>query len=246
MVKIAISGGQGRMGQRIAALGFESPQIEVVGALEHEGHPDLGKRLDGPKGCDIKLSSDTDSVLSLADCLIEFSLPKATLEHLESAVYKKRAMVIGTTGFDSGEKGQIKRASEKIPIVFSPNMSVGVNLLFAMTRQAAGILREGFEVDILDIHHRHKKDAPSGTAKHLGEIISEVQSGKRPAIESRREGEVVGDHTVSFKGVQEEIQLIHRAKSRDTFAKGALLAALFVSQKRKGLYSMHNVLGFQS
>jgi len=174
--------------------------------------------------------------------LIEFTTPEATLEHLAIALKHKKAMVIGTTAIDSAGVKEITEASKKIPIVYSPNMSVGVNLLFRLTRESAGVLKD-CSVSMTEAHHKHKKDAPSGTSKRLAQIIREAAKKEDIPIESIREGEIIGDHTVFFDGEFERLELTHRAKSRDVFASGALLAAKFASRKKKGLFNMQDVLG---
>ncbi len=236
MLRAGISGICGRMGRRILNLSKKDKDIEVVIGLEKTGHKDVGNIVEGVKV--------TDKLIELerCDCLIEFSTPTATLEHLRYLVTLKKTAVVGTTGFSDDEADEVKRIAEKIPIVFSPNMSIGVNLVFRLVKEAAKVLKE-YEVYIEEAHHIHKKDAPSGTAKKIANIInSEGFSIKTEDIVSIREDEIVGDHSVIFKSTLDEIELSHSAKTRDIFAQGAIVAAKWIKDKKKGLYSMEDVL----
>lgn len=235
-IKIIISGCCGRMGARISSLASQDEDLEIVGATERKDNPNIGKFLG-----EVKVSSNLEDVIKAADVLIEFTTPEATLENLEVAARNKKAMVIGTTAIDKAGVRKITDASRQIPIVFSPNMSVGVNLLFDLVEQSAQVLK-GYKINITEAHHKHKKDAPSGTAKRLAKVIKDVKGDLDIPIESIREGEIIGDHTVSFDGEFETLQLAHHAKSRDVFASGALLAAKFTIGKKPGLYSMQDVL----
>lgn len=225
MIKIAVSGSKGRMGARIIKLIQEDPSAELAG------------------GFDIK--DDPMPVIKASDVLIEFTSPEATLKNLGIAKKLGKAMVIGTTGINEKTLELIKDASSKIPVVFSPNMSVGVNLLFNLTGKAASILNDTYTPSISETHHVHKKDAPSGTAKKLQAIIADARKTAAGDIktESLREGEVVGDHTIVFDGAEETLEIKHHAKSRDVFARGAVVAAKFAAGKTKGLFSMNEVLG---
>lgn len=238
MIKIVISGISGKMGARIAMLAGYDKDIEIVGGLEDPSSPAIGKNIIQTNK---KIESDFNKIVSFCDALIEFTSPSATLRHLEIAVRNKKAMVIGTTGFSKDEMELIKEASLKIPIVFSPNMSIGANLMFKITEEAARILGEDYEAEIVEAHHNQKKDAPSGTAKRLGEAIFKVK-GKIPPIHSVRLGDIVGDHTVIFATDGERIELTHRAHSRDAFAKGSLDAVKFLVGKAHGLYTMQDVI----
>ncbi|MDP8260082.1 MAG: 4-hydroxy-tetrahydrodipicolinate reductase [Candidatus Gygaella obscura] len=234
MLKLAIGGAMGKMGRRISALSLKDDSFKIICLLEKENHADLGKDYSG-----IKLSCSVSDIKQ-ADCLIDFSAVGATLKNLEKAVEYKKPMVIGTTGFDCSGKDKIKNAAEKIPVVFSPNMSFGVNLLFKLVKDASSKL-SGYKVNIIEAHHVHKKDAPSGTAKKIKEIIEE-KSLKIENIDSIREGEIIGDHKIIFDGEFDKIELSHSAKTRDIFAEGALLAAKWVVGKNAGLYSMLDIL----
>lgn len=232
MIKLGISGFCGKMGERIATLAQEDKTFKITVSLEAKGQESIGKEING-----VKVSDDVQS-LAKCDCLIEFTSPQATMEHLAVCVKNKKAIVIGTTGLSEEDKVKIKESSKKIPIVFSPNMSVGVNVLFSLVKEAASKLRD-YHVNIVEAHHLHKKDAPSGTAKKLAEVIGE----KDIPIKSIREDEIVGDHRVIFESSMDKIELFHSAKTRDIFAQGALVAAKFVAKKKNGLFDMQDVLG---
>jgi len=236
MIKIGVLGARGRMGQRIIRLANQDKDFEVVFGLEASNHPDIGKTIDK-----ITITGDPEK-MGGCDCLIDFSLPFAVIEHLSYLIKFKKPAVIGTTGLDSNQLGKITGASAIIPIVFSPNMSVGVNLLFKLLKETAKILK-GYKVEIEEAHHIHKKDSLSGTAKKIAEIINtQGFNVKIEDIKAIREAEIVGDHEVIFDSDVDEISLAHRAKTRDIFAKGALVAAKWIVGKRKGLYSMEDVL----
>lgn len=223
MIKICVSGSNGKMGSRIIDLAKEDPGLECVESFDIDGNAE-----EAIKGC---------------DCLIEFTTPKATIEHLAICQKDKKAMVIGTTGLSEDEKNKIKEASADIPIVFSPNMSVGVNLLFKLVGDTSKVLGNEYEISILEAHHEQKKDAPSGTAKEMAGIVKSVKgSDTDVAISSIREGEIVGEHTITFESEEDLIEITHSAKTRDIFAKGALKAAKFVAGKKSGLFAMKDVL----
>jgi len=246
MIKIAISGISGRMGKRIGALALKDNDLKIVGALEAKENPAVGKDIGeviGLANIGVKVASDFTKGASGCDVLIEFTYPDPTMEHLKAACREKVGMVIGTTALSAQQIGEIKKASEEIPIVFSPNMSIGANLLFKITEEISGALGKDYNVKITEAHHKHKKDAPSGTAKRLGEAVMKARD-KMPPIDSIRQGEIVGDHTVTFSGEAETVEVTHRAHSRDAFAKGALGAARFLAGKKPGLYTMHDVIAF--
>jgi len=236
MIKIGVSGARGRMGQRIIALAKKDSDLEVVLGLERVGHSEVGKTIDGVA------IVDSVSQINNCDCLIDFSSPSATMEHLSSLTKFKKSAVIGTTGLDQAQQGKIKEASSQIPIVFSPNMSIGVNLLFRLLKDAAAVLG-GYNVEIKEAHHIHKKDAPSGTAKKIAQVINEqgFNIGTQD-IKSIREDEIIGDHKVTFESDVDRIELSHSAKTRDIFAKGSLVAAKWIVNQAPGLYSMEDVL----
>ncbi|MFH1878972.1 MAG: 4-hydroxy-tetrahydrodipicolinate reductase [Candidatus Omnitrophota bacterium] len=245
MLRIGISGVCGKMGQRIADLALRDPNMDITLALEKQGSPCKGKDLGeivGLGDLGIEVTDDLAGFCKDIDCLIDFTLPGATLEHLALCRENEVPMVIGTTGFDASGEKKIKEAASYIPIVFSPNMAIGVNVVFEIVREAARVLGENFTIKIDETHHVHKKDSPSGTAKMLARVIKET-SGKDVPIEAFREGEVIGNHGVIFDGEYESIEIRHNSKSRDVLAAGALEAAKFVYEKRPGLYNMADVFG---
>ena len=221
-VRVCLIGAKGRMGQTIIDLAKTDPKIEIAAQC------DLGDAI--------------EAAMSNCDVAIDFSNASSIGDVCAAALKTRKALVIGTTGHSRDQRQMIEKTAKSLPVVFASNFSVGVNTLFALTRRAAGILSEDFAVQITETHHTRKKDAPSGTAKTLGEILN--QAGKKEVpIESIREGEVVGDHTVRFIGPNERLELTHRAGNREIFARGALRAAEWVVGKPAGLYSMQDVLG---
>jgi len=236
MIRLAISGCAGKMGARIFNLALDDKDLKPVIGIE---------RTEALKQClktdNFKVSDNPDDIKE-ADVLIEFTAPEATIGHLEYALKHKKAMVIGTTGLSEDQIGRIREASKKIPVVFSPNMSIGVNLLFKLVKEAVEKLSKDYGVRIVEAHHIHKKDAPSGTAKKLAQIINDASGREVSDIKSIREGEIVGDHKVTFESPVDTIELSHSAKTRDIFAKGALVAAKFIAGKKPGLYDMQDVL----
>ncbi len=248
MVKIAVSGALGRMGNRILNLAYKSPDFKIAGAFEHPKSEYLGKDLGGALGLGetlkIKVSKLSAATLKGADVLIDFSSVDGVRESLVCAQSAKAALVVGTTGLGAELEAEIRHAAKKIPILFSPNMSIGANFLFAIARLAAEKLSAGYDIEIVEAHHRMKKDAPSGTAKKIAELIAKEKGWEvsKIPVHSIRAGDIVGEHTAYFSGPGETIELTHRAQSRDAFARGALVAALFLSKKKNGLYSMADVL----
>lgn len=221
-VRVALIGARGRMGQTIIDLAGSDPKIDIV------AHCDLGDAIEvALKDCDVA---------------IDFSNARAINQICSTAAKQRKALVVGTTGHSPEQRQLIEKTAKSLPIVFASNFSVGVNALFALTRRAAEILGLEFKPEIVETHHTNKKDAPSGTAKTLGEILKSELKVEIP-IESIREGDVVGEHTVSFVGPSERLELTHRAGSREIFARGALRAAEWVAGKAAGLYSMQDVLG---
>jgi 4-hydroxy-tetrahydrodipicolinate reductase len=220
----------------------------VAGALEASGHPalgqDFGAVLGGGKALGVRVSDDAAAALRAGDVLIEFTQPQPTLEHLRLARAAKKPVVIGTTGLSEQERGAIADAATDIPVVFSPNMSVGVNLLFELAQIAAQRLGLAYDVEVVEAHHKHKKDSPSGTAKRLAEAVAQArrQPVDKIPVHAIRAGDIVGDHTAIFAGPYERLELTHRASSRDVFALGALKAAQFIVKQKSGLYDMSHVL----
>ena len=237
MIKLAISGCHGRMGNRITHLALQDKDLTITALLERPDHPKAKEAIGGHP-----VNTDNDA-LKGSSVLIEFTLPSATLENLAACLKHNVKMVIGTTGFKPQEIKQIKQASKKIPIVFASNMSVGVNILFKLIQIASEKTKPNYSINISETHHVHKLDAPSGTAKTLAEIVEKSAGKKVEDIKSIREGEVIGDHTVVFESSEDIITISHHAKSRDIFAKGALIAAKFLANKNNGLFTMQDVLG---
>ncbi len=225
------------MGQRITALALDDKAFKIAALLENKDRPDVPLM-----SHQIPVNFDANA-LKGSTVLIEFTSPEATLEHLKICQKYGVNMVIGTTGLTKSQISQIKKASSKIAIVFASNMSVGVNLLFALIAKAAKITGKNYAITLTETHHIHKKDAPSGTAKTMAEVAEQYSKTKVKDIESLREGEVIGDHTITFESDVDLISLHHHAKTRDIFAQGSLVAAKFLSKKKKGLYNMQDVLG---
>ncbi len=238
MIKLGVSGCQGRMGQSIRRLALEDKAFELTTLLEHKAHPKANETVHN-----IAISTDNASLNKDTDVLIEFTLPEGTIENLKACVQYGVKMVIGTTGFTPEQIKAIEDASKKIPIVFASNMSVGVNILFKLTQMVAEKTGESYSINMTEAHHIHKKDAPSGTAKTLAEIAEASSGQKVENIDSIREGEIIGDHDVVFESAEDIIKISHHAKNRDIFAKGALVAAKFLANKEKGLFNMQDVLG---
>ncbi len=261
MIKAVVSGAAGRMGSRIISLMAESDDFQLLGAIEAPGHPALGQPVNLPGG-ELMLEDDLNKLLGGADVIVEFSLPQASLEHLDLARAQGTAMVIGTTGFSPAEQKRLEELGRQVPCVVSPNMSLGINLMYGLLEQAALALGEDYDVEICEAHHRMKEDAPSGTALKMAEVVAAalgrdldkvavyqrkgrigIRSAKEIGIQSVRAGDIVGEHTVLFAGGGERLEIVHRAHSRDTFARGALRAASWVVGQSKGLYNMQDVLG---
>ncbi|HEX7900183.1 MAG TPA: dihydrodipicolinate reductase C-terminal domain-containing protein [Planctomycetota bacterium] len=223
-MNIAINGACGRMGRTVARLAKEAG-IEVAASIDVLEEPGITRTLE-----------------SRADALVDFSMPEASLARLKECVATKTPAVICTTGFSEAQKAEIAKAAKKIAVVFSSNTSLGVNLLFKFVPEVARMLGKDYDMDIVETHHRFKKDAPSGTAKTLAERI-EAATGRKVSVHAVRSGDVVGDHRVVFGALGDSIEIIHRASSRDIFAKGALEAAAWVAKAKPGLYTMLDVLG---
>ena len=267
MVRTIIVGAAGRMGMRLVALTRETEGLTLTGAVEMKGHPSLGRDAGeiaqiGKTG--VPLSENLDACLNHSDVIIDFTGPASCLTNLEKAVKASKAMVIGTTGFSDQELTQLKTLASKIPCVFSPNMSVGVNALVNTIGKLAKSLGESYNIEVIEAHHNKKKDAPSGTALRLAEALAEgmewdlkevgvyVRQGitgerktREIGMQTIRAGDIVGDHTVLFGGPGERIEITHRAHTRDTFARGALRAAAWVVQQPPSLYSMADVLDLE-
>ncbi|MBF0122012.1 MAG: 4-hydroxy-tetrahydrodipicolinate reductase [Candidatus Omnitrophica bacterium] len=236
MIKLAITGCMGRMGQRIIELAQKDKEFQIVALIESPNRKDVPELTMGlPVFKDI-------SMLKGADVLIDFTLPEATPSLLKACHEYKVRMVIGTTGLGAKENSQVEAISHDIAIVKSSNMSIGVNVVFGLLKKMAETLK-GYNVSITETHHIHKKDAPSGTAKSMAEVVEAASGAKVQDVASVREGEVVGYHKVTFESPVDTIELSHNAKTRDMFAEGALVAAKFIAKKNSGLYNMQQVLG---
>jgi len=267
MVNVIVAGAAGRMGCRLVDLLKRSDSLALVGAVEGKGHQAIGMDVGEAAGCGatgVSIQDDLSSVMDLGDVVIDFSIPPASLAHLTVAAENKRAMVIGTTGFSSGDLKKIQDLTQSIPCVVSPNMSVGINLIFKVIADIAKTLGDHYDIEIVEAHHRLKKDAPSGTALKMAQVLADATGrdlekvgvysrkgliGERKrneiGIQTIRAGDIIGDHTVLFAGIGERIEVTHRAQSRDTFAAGALRAAQWVVSQPPGLYNMHDVLGIR-
>ncbi len=267
MKKVIIAGAAGRMGCRVAAMVHADPELAYAAAFEAPGSPAIGRDAGevaglGPLG--VPIAAGLDEVIDRGDVLIDFTFHKATMEFARRAAENGTAMVIGTTGLTADELDELGRLAQSFACVQAPNMSVCVNVLFKLVKKTAAILGEDYDIEIIEAHHNKKKDAPSGTAIKLGEmaaagvgreladvgvftrhgIIGE-RSRTEIGIQTIRAADIVGEHTVYFAGPGERIELIHRAHSRDHFAKGAATAAAWVVGREPGLYSMFDVLGLQ-
>jgi 4-hydroxy-tetrahydrodipicolinate reductase len=263
-MKIAIAGAAGRMGRTLTRIASETSGIEIAGGLESSGSPQVGSDLGEIAGIGklgVKVSNDPEWLLAQVDGVIDFTVPAATVTLSEIAARRRLVHVIGTTGLSETDEGKIRDAAQQARIVKSGNMSVGVNLLAALVEKIARTLPSNFDIEIVEMHHRHKVDAPSGTALLLGEAAAagrnielkekairgrDGQTGARPpghiGFGSLRGGSVVGEHSVIFAGPSERIELVHRAESRDIFAHGAMRAALWAKDKQPGLYSIADVM----
>ena len=245
MLKIGITGACGRMGKRIAHLALKDPDIQVAAAVDRPECPDKGKDLGKVLGVDdigVKICGGLGDVGSELDCVIDFTLALPAMENIAICRDMGIPVVIGTTGFGPDQVSIIKETAKDIAVVFSPNMAPGVNLLFSIVAQAASAIGGDFNIKIDETHHEHKKDAPSGTAAKIADVI-ESSCGKKVPVESIRQGEVVGEHGIVLENDFERLEIRHKALTRDVFAQGALKAAGFISGRKSGLFDMHDVLG---
>ncbi len=267
MLRTIVCGANGKMGRRICALVEEDKDMQLVGAVDIKGSQAIGQDvgiISGIQPVGVSIKDDLKKVVEDGEVIIEFTTPDATIEHTRIAADNKKPIVIGTTGLKPDQIKEIEKFSAIIPIVLAPNMSLGVNMLFKLVKEVAQILGEDYDIEIVEMHHRFKVDAPSGTALKLAEFAAEglgvnleevgvygrkgligERKPKEIGIMSLRGGDVVGDHTIIFAGLGERIELTHKASSRDTFARGAIRAAKWVVDKVPGLYSMQDVLGLK-
>ncbi len=267
MTHVIVAGAAGRMGTRIVNAVSEAEGISLGAAFERPESPAVGKdagMVAGIAELGVTIAPNLESVMDAGDVIIDFTHHEATIAHARRAASAGKPMVIGTTGLSPDEKAEIRRLASGFPCVLAPNMSVGVNLLYRLVETAARVLGEDYDIEIVEAHHRMKKDAPSGTALQLGRVAASALGrdldsvgvferngliGERTrseiGIQSVRAGDIVGEHTVIFGGIGERIELVHKASSRDTFAKGAVRAAKWVVTQGPGLYDMLDVLGLR-
>lgn len=265
-MKLAIAGASGRMGRMLIEYVLDADGVTLAGALDVPGAAALGQDAGLFLGREtgVAITSDIEAALSGADCLIDFTRPDGTLAHLQVARRLGVKMVVGTTGFDDAGKAALAEAAQSIGVVFAANMSVGVNATFKLLEVAAKMLSSGYDIEIIEAHHRHKVDAPSGTALKMGEVIAEAlgrdlktcgvfaregHTGERDpnsiGFATVRGGDIVGDHTVMFAGIGERIEITHKSSSRQSYADGAVRAARFLADKPNGLFDMQDVLGLK-
>lgn len=264
MTKAIIDGACGRMGKMIIQTIDQTDGIELVGAVEYFKNPQIGKDagvIAGVGELGIKISDSLSDLIDEADVVIEFTTPEATLKNLQTVVDSQKAMVIATTGFTDEQMGQLRDLTTQIPCVMAPNMSIGVNILLYLVRDAAKALGDDYDVEVIEAHHNQKMDSPSGTALKIAEVLADALDrdlnkvgvygrkgvvGKRTrkeiGIHAVRGGDIVGDHTVLFAGSGERIEIVHRAHSRQTFANGAIRAAKWVVNAPKGVHDIKEVL----
>ncbi len=265
--RIAIAGASGRMGRTLIEAVHQTEGVALGAVFEAAGHPALGQdagQLAGVGTLGLAVREDVEAAAAAGDfdVLIDFTLPEATVAHARACGDHGRALVIGTTGLGEAEEAALEEAARRVPVVYAPNFSVGVNLCLRLLRTAARILGDDYDVEIVEAHHRHKIDAPSGTALRMGEVVAEAlgrdlaecavygrqgRTGERDprtiGFETIRAGDIVGEHTVMFAGIGERVEITHRASSRMTFARGAVRAALWARQRPAGRYDMADVLG---
>ncbi len=257
-MKLAVAGAGGRMGRSLIEAIEADGALALAAALDAPGSPALGQ----PAG-EVEVTSDIDAAVRACDALIDFTRPEGTLRHLEACEKHGRAIVIGTTGFSAAQVEAIHAAGRRIPVAVSPNFAVGVNVLFKLVEVASRALAEGYDIEIVEAHHRHKVDAPSGTALKLGEIAAkathrsrsdysfgrEGDTGERPVgqigFHAVRGGDIVGEHTVLYAGTGERLELVVRSQSRMTYASGAVRAAKWLRKRPAGVYDMADVLGLK-
>ena len=267
MIKIGVVGAAGRMGKTIVACIEDTNGVALSSGTEVAGNSALGQdvgELAGIGKKSVTLHDDLDEMMRVCDVVIDFSTPESSMRTLKAALAQKRSVVFGTTGFSDDERAQIKEASKTIRCVFAPNMSIGVNVLFKIAGEVAKILGDAYDIEIVEAHHKFKKDAPSGTAVRLSEVVadaldrnlkevgvygrkgfSEGRGPKEIGVHTLRAGDIVGEHRVMFGGMGETLEVSHRAQSRETFARGSIRAAQWVVDQPPGLYDMQDVLGLK-
>ncbi len=267
MINVIIAGAAGRMGQRIGYMVSQHPELNYAAAFEVSGSPAIGRdpgEMGGWGSAGVTIEEGLEAVIDKGDVIIDFTFHKATMKFAKVAAAHKRAMVIGTTGLSAENVDELRQLSADFPCVQAPNMAVGVNVLFKLAAKTASILGDDYNIEIVELHHNKKKDAPSGTALKLAEMaasgvnrdLAEVgvyerngiigeRSVEEIGVQTVRGGDIVGEHTIYFCGPGERIEITHRAHSRDNFAQGAAKAAAWIAGKEPGLYTMFDVLGLQ-
>lgn len=267
MIKVIVAGASGRMGQRVGYMVDAHPGLQYAAAFEAPGSPAIGRdpgEIGGWGRTGVVVAEGLEAVISQGDVIIDFTFHKATMEFARLAAKHKKAMVIGTTGLTAENLAELRELTGYFPCVQSPNMAVGVNVLFKLAARTAAILGDDYDIEIVEAHHNKKKDAPSGTALKLAEMaasgvnrdLAEVgvyerhgmigeRTRKEIGVQTIRAGDIVGEHTIYFAGPGERIEITHRAHSRDNFARGAATAAAWVAKQKPGLYTMFDVLGLQ-
>jgi 4-hydroxy-tetrahydrodipicolinate reductase len=267
MIDITLVGACGRMGKRIAVAIDDSEDTRISGAVEYTGHEELGRDIGevaGLQSAGVTVTDQLPEAIKDAGAVIDFALPESAVQSAKVCLDKKVPLVTGVTGLNAEQVDVLERAAAEIAVVWAPNMSVGVNLMFKVAGEVARVLGDDFDVEIFETHHRFKRDAPSGTAKRLAEVIADAlgrdmdevgcwgrkgitgeRDRKEIAVHSLRSGDVVGEHTAVFGTLGERFEITHRAHSRDTFARGAVVAARFAAQAAPGLYDMQDVLGLR-
>ena len=263
-LRIAIAGASGRMGRMLVEAVLDAPDCALAGALDIPGSPALGQDAGAFLGrtTGVTTTDDLDAVLAASQVLIDFTRPEGTLRHLDACAARGVALVIGTTGFSAEQKAAIGASAQRTAVFMSPNMSVGVNVVMRLLEQAAKALSHGYDIEIVEAHHRNKIDAPSGTALAMGEVVAKalgrnladnavfgregvtgVRDPSTIGFATVRGGDIIGDHTVMFAGIGERIEIAHKSSSRATYAQGSLRAARFLAHSGPGLYDMNDVLG---
>lgn len=267
MINIAVNGAAGRMGGRIITAIKETEGLQLAGALEMAGHPAVGQDAGLLAGCgplEVMIVDNHEQALQNAEVLIDFTFPEVSIKNVEICARLNKKIVIGSTGFTPEQRSVVEQYAQQIPIVLAPNMSVGVNACFKILKEAAKILGEGFDVEIVELHHNQKKDSPSGTAVRMGEIVADAlgrdyqktavyhregmcgaRTKEEIGMQTVRGGDIVGEHTVYFIGMGERIEITHRAMSRDMFARGAVRAAGWIADQQPGIYDMQDILGLK-
>lgn len=266
-IKVAVAGAAGRMGRMLIDAALADEEVQLVSAFERAGSPLAGRDAAEFSGVEsgVMIVDDARQAIAVADCIIDFTRPEATCANLLLARELGKSIVIGTTGLSAEDKRLVAEVAESVPVVFAPNMAVGVNAVFRLLEVAARILNEGYDIEVIEAHHRFKVDAPSGTALRMGEIVArelgrnldecaiygrEGVTGERDAetigFSTIRGGDIVGDHTVLFAGLGERIEITHKSASRMPYAVGAMRAARFLRDHSSGLFDMQDVLGLKA